>query len=91
MTASGLLPLRTPSFDNAFLAPSTFQRVQIVSVLLNASDESSPVANDAGFAGKNDTLALLGSLANAVAIGTEAGEDIDEIGTGSIELQVQLL
>ena len=65
--------------------------MQIVSVLLNASDESSPVANDAGFAGKNDTLALLGSLANAVAIGTEAGEDIDEIGTGSIELQVQLL
>lgn len=71
--------------------PYRLSKLQIVSVLLNESDASSASSlaiADAGFAGKTDTLALLGRLANAVAIGNEAGEDIDEISVGSIELQV---
>lgn len=62
--------------------------MQIVSVLLNESDASSAAANDGDLAGKSSTLALLGSFANAVAIGAEAGEDVDEVSAGSIDLQV---
>ncbi len=47
------------------------------------------MANDgAGFTGKNDTLTLLGSLGQAVAFGAEAGEDMEEVGTVSIDLKV---
>lgn len=77
--------------------------------VLNENDASSAAANDAGFGGKNDnlalpsgltsadagfagengTLALLDTLAFAVAIGTEAGKDVDEVRAGSIELKVK--
>lgn len=70
----------------AYLLPV---EVQIVSVLLNESGGTSGAENDAGFSGKNDTLGLLDSLAAAVAIEAEAGEDVDEVSAGSVELQVR--
>lgn len=73
------------SHNNVSLRPL---QLQIVSVLLNESDASSAAADDTGFAGKNDTLAVFDSLANAVAVGAEAGEDIDQVNAGSTELQV---
>ncbi|CAM9181833.1 unnamed protein product, partial [Ectocarpus sp. 8 AP-2014] len=61
---------------------------QTVSVLLHESDPSSTATQGDGYySGRNDTLMLLGSLGRAVAIGSEAGEDIDEISTGSVDLR----
>lgn len=60
---------------------------QTVSVLLNGSGEIL-AADGAGFTGKTDTLSLLGSLGQAVALGAEAGEDIEEVGTGTVDLKV---
>ncbi|CAM9106341.1 unnamed protein product [Ectocarpus fasciculatus] len=61
--------------------------LQTVSVLLHVSNPSSSAAQGSGYSGRNDILALLGSLGRAVAIGSEAGEDIDEVSTGSVDLQ----
>lgn len=38
--------------------------------------------------GQDDDFALLGSLGKALAIGAEAGEDIDGIGTDGLDLKV---
>ncbi|CAM9224561.1 unnamed protein product [Ectocarpus sp. 12 AP-2014] len=52
--------------------------LQIVSVLLSANDSSS---------GTEVSLDLLGSLGKAVAFGSEAGEDLDQISAESLDLQ----
>lgn len=64
--------------------------MQTVSVLLNVSD-SSPSAAGAGdtlFTGKEEYVTLLGTLGRSVALGAEAGEDLDEINAGSFDLKV---
>ncbi|CAM9387820.1 unnamed protein product [Ectocarpus sp. 12 AP-2014] len=62
--------------------------LQTVSVLLHQSDPSSTATQGGGYdSGRNDVLELLGSLGRAVAIGSEAGEDIDEVSTGSVDLK----
>lgn len=53
---------------------------QIVSVLLSANDSSS---------GTEVSLDLLGNLGKAVALGSEAGEDLDQISAESLDLQVR--
>lgn len=44
---------------------------------------------DSSFVGKAGPLSLLGEVGNAVAVGSEAGEDVDEISTGYIDLKVR--
>ena len=46
-------------------------------------------AEDSNFVGKAGYLSLLGEVGNAVAIGSEAGEDVDEISTGYLDLKVR--
>ena len=58
-----------------------------VSVLLNTSSIAS-TSGGWNFDGKADYLSLLGELGNAVAIGSEAGEDVDEVSTGYLDLKV---
>ncbi|CAB1101902.1 unnamed protein product [Ectocarpus sp. CCAP 1310/34] len=59
-----------------------------VSVLLHESDPSSTATQGGGYySGRHDVLELLGSLGRAVAIGSEAGEDIDDVSTGSVHLK----
>ncbi|CAM9655967.1 unnamed protein product, partial [Ectocarpus sp. 8 AP-2014] len=52
--------------------------LQIISVLLSANDSSSRT---------EVSLDLLGSLGKAVALGSEAGEDLDQISAESLDLQ----
>ncbi|CBJ26668.1 hypothetical protein Esi_0040_0095 [Ectocarpus siliculosus] len=62
--------------------------LQTVGVLLHESNVSSSVAEGNGYySGRNGTLMLLGSLGRAVAIGSEAGEEVDQVSTGSVDLQ----
>ncbi|CAM9572739.1 unnamed protein product [Scytosiphon promiscuus] len=62
--------------------------LKTVSVLLNESDATSPGSpNGADFTGENGTLKLLTSLGYAVAKGSEAGEHLDEISTGLVDLK----
>ncbi|CAM9275625.1 unnamed protein product [Ectocarpus sp. 4 AP-2014] len=62
--------------------------LQTVAALLHESTVSSLAAEGNGYySGRNDTLMLLGSLGRAVAIGSEAGEQVDQVSTGSVDLQ----
>ncbi|CAM9632430.1 unnamed protein product [Ectocarpus sp. 6 AP-2014] len=62
--------------------------LQTVGVLLHKSNVSSSAAEGNGYySGRNGTLMLLGSLGRAVAIGSEAGEEVDQVSTGSVDLQ----
>ncbi|CBJ26667.1 hypothetical protein Esi_0040_0094 [Ectocarpus siliculosus] len=62
--------------------------LQTVGVLLHESNVSSSVAEGNGYySGRNGTLMLLGSLGRAVAIGSEAGEEVDQVSTDSVDLQ----
>lgn len=45
-------------------------------------------SEDVSFAGKGDHLTLLENLGRAVAVGAEAGEDLNEISTGLVNLKV---
>lgn len=44
---------------------------------------------DSSFVGKAGPLSLLGELGNAVAVGSEAGEDVDEVSAGYLDLKVR--
>lgn len=71
--------------------PST---LQTVSVLLDGSKVSPALAEGTNSAGNEVTLdesalELLGSLGRAVAIGAEAGEDVDEVSAGTVKLRVR--
>lgn len=46
-------------------------------------------SGDSSFVGKAGYLSLLGEVGKAVAVGSEAGEDVDEISTGSLDLKVR--
>lgn len=59
-------------------------------MLLNESATSFTDAGDLTFTGKESFLGLLESLGKAVAVGAEAGEDVDEISTGNVGLKVQI-
>lgn len=45
-------------------------------------------AGDSSFTGKADYLSLLAEVGNAVAAGSEPGEDVDEVSTGYLDLKV---
>ena len=67
---------------------------QTVSVLLDRSKVSPAPAEGTNSAGNEVTLdesalELLGSLGHAVAIGAEAGEDVDEVSAGTVTLRVR--
>ncbi|CAM9530425.1 unnamed protein product [Hapterophycus canaliculatus] len=63
--------------------------LKTVFVLLNESDTASlGEPQGADLTGKNGTLELLSSLGYAVAEGAEAGEHVNEVSTGLIDLQV---
>lgn len=85
-----LSPLVVLSYSHTTVFLPPIIGAQIVSVLLNESSASSAAGNDADFAGNNGTLDLLGNLANAVASGAEAGEEVDEVSAGSLKLQVRM-
>lgn len=65
-----------------------------MSVLLNASEtsssswSSSSLTRSASFGEKEEYIALLGSLGKAVAVGAEAGENLDGIRAGLLGLKV---
>lgn len=61
----------------------------MVSVLLNESSVSPVPAGDTSFAGNEGALDVLANLGRTVAIGVEAGEDIDEVSTSTVKLQVR--
>lgn len=64
--------------------------VQTIDVLLNATETSSASTGYAEIAGNGATFSLLADLGKAVAVGAEAGEDLDEITTGNLHLKVGL-
>ncbi|CAM9843656.1 unnamed protein product, partial [Ectocarpus sp. 4 AP-2014] len=81
--------LKVSTVDGQVLESGTaVSLLQTMSVLLHESDPSSTATQGGGYySGRNDVLELLGSLGRAVAIGSEAGEDIDEVSTGSVDLK----
>lgn len=61
-------------------------------MLLNVSDTSSPSVgggNVDSFSEKEEYIDLLGGLGRAVAVGAEAGENLDDIKAGSLGLKVE--
>lgn len=46
-------------------------------------------SGDSSFVGKEGYLSLLGEVGKAVAVGSEPGEDVDEISTGYLDLKVR--
>lgn len=63
--------------------------LQTVSVLLDESNVPPAPAGGTSFAGNEGALELLGSLGHAVAIGVEAGEEVDEVSAGAVKLRVR--
>lgn len=64
---------------------------QTLSVLLNVSDLADPAVGGSStqsFREKGEYIDLLGSLGRAVAVGAEAGENLDDISAGSLGLKV---
>lgn len=64
--------------------------VQTIDVLLNATETSSVGTGYGKITGNGATFSLLADLGKAVAVGAEAGEDLDEITTGYLHLKVGL-
>eukprot|EP00903_Cladosiphon_okamuranus_P011441 g10779.t1 len=61
--------------------------LQTVSALFDGSNASAVPAGSTSVAGNEGALDMLGSLGRAMAIGNEAGEDVDEVSTGTINLR----
>lgn len=59
-------------------------------MLFNTTETSSAATGYAEIAGNGPTFSLLADLGKAVAVGAEAGEDLDEISTEFLHLKVGL-